>query len=48
MGRFTSTGKQLAHSEKGHALQNHYTHEIVIFKLFRGLQLQFSGVLRIN
>ena len=28
--------------------QNHYTHEITIFELFRGLQLQLSGVVRIN
>ena len=28
--------------------QNHYTHEITIFELFRGLRLQLSGVLRIN
>ena len=28
--------------------QNHYTHEIIIFELFRGLQLQLSGVFRIN
>ena len=28
--------------------QNHYTHEIMIFELFRGLQLQLSGVVRIN
>ena len=31
-----------------HPLQNHYTHEIIIFELFRGLQLQLSGVFRIN
>ena len=31
-----------------HHFQNHYTHEILIFKLFRGLQLQLSGVFRIN
>ena len=31
-----------------HSVQNHYTHENAIFKLFRGLQLQLSGVLRIN
>ena len=24
-----------------HPFQNHYTHELIIFKLFRGLQLQF-------
>ena len=28
--------------------QNHYTHEIIIFKLFRGIQLQRSGVCRNN
>ena len=28
--------------------QNHYMHEISIFKLFRELQLQLLGVLRIN
>ena len=28
--------------------QNHCTHEITIFELFRGLQLQLSGVCRIN
>ena len=26
-----------------HSFQNHYTHKIIIFKLFRSLQLQFSG-----
>ena len=31
-----------------HSFQNDYTHEIVIFELFRGLQFQFSGVFRIN
>ena len=31
-----------------HPFQNHYTHEITIFELFRGLQLQLSGVVRIN
>ena len=28
--------------------QSHHTHEIMIFKLFRGLQLQLSGVCGIN
>ena len=31
-----------------HPFQDHYTHEIIIFKLFKGLQLQLSGVFRIN
>ena len=31
-----------------HSFQNYYTHEIITFKLFRGLQLQLSGVFRIN
>ena len=31
-----------------HPFQNHYTHEIIIFELFRGLQLQLSGVFQIN
>ena len=31
-----------------HPFQNHYTHEIIIFELFRGLQLQLSGVFRNN
>ena len=31
-----------------HPFQNLYTHEITIFELFRGLQLQLSGVFRIN
>ena len=31
-----------------HPFQNHYTHEIFIFELFKGLQLQLSGVLLIN
>ena len=31
-----------------HPFQNHYTHKIIIFELFRGLQLQLSGVFRIN
>ena len=31
-----------------HSFQNHYTHEITISKLFRGLQLQLSGVCRID
>ena len=35
-------------TQQYHPLQNHYTHEIIIFELFRGLQLQFSGVFRIN
>ena len=28
--------------------RNHYTHKIIIFKLFRSLQLQFSGPTGIN
>ena len=28
---------------KYHSFQNHYTHKTIIFKLFRSLQLQFSG-----
>ena len=28
--------------------QNNYAHKVTIFKLFRGLQLQLSGVCRIN
>ena len=31
-----------------HPFQNHYTHEIIVFKLFRLLQLQFSGPTGIN
>ena len=31
-----------------HSFQNHYTHKITIFKLFRSLQLQFSGPTGIN
>ena len=31
-----------------HPFQNIYTHEITIFELFRGLQLQLSGVFRMN
>ena len=31
-----------------HSSQNHYTHKIIIFKLFRSLQLQFSGPTGIN
>ena len=31
-----------------HPLQNHYTYDISIFELCRGLQLQLSGVFRIN
>ena len=32
-----------------HSFQNHYTHKIIIiFKLFRSLQLQFSGPTGIN
>ena len=31
-----------------HPFQNHYTHKIIIFKLFRSLQLQFSGPTEIN
>ena len=27
-----------------HSLQNHYTHEIIIFELFRGLHYSFRGV----
>ena len=26
-----------------HALQNHYTHEIIIFELFRGYSYSFRG-----
>ena len=33
---------------KYHPFQNHYTHEIIIFELFGRLQLQPSGVFRIN
>ena len=33
---------------KYHTFQNHYTHEITIFERFEGLQLQLSGVFRIN
>ena len=35
-------------AEQLQPFQNHYTHEIIILELFRGLQLQFSGVFRIN
>ena len=31
-----------------HPFQNHYTQKIIIFKLFRSLQLQFSGLTGIN
>ena len=31
-----------------HSVHNHYTHKITIFKLFRSLQLQFSGPTGIN
>ena len=31
-----------------HSFQNHCTHESIILKLFWGLQLQLSGVFRIN
>ena len=31
-----------------HPFQNHYTHEIIILELVRGLQLQLSKVCRIN
>ena len=31
-----------------HPFQNHYAHQIIIFKLFRSLQLQFSGPTGIN
>ena len=31
-----------------HPFQKHYTHKIIIFEFFRGLQLQLSGVFRIN
>ena len=33
---------------KYHAFQHLYTHKIIIFKLFRSLQLQFSGPTGIN
>ena len=33
---------------KYHLFQNHYTHKTIIFKLFRLLQLQFSGPTGIN
>ena len=29
-----------------HPFQNHYTHEVILFELFRGLHLQLSGVFR--
>ena len=35
-------------STKYHPFQSHYTHKIIIFKLFRSLQLQFSGSTGIN
>ena len=38
----------LRHRCEHHSFQNHYTHEIIIFKLFRSLQLQFSGPTGIN
>ena len=31
-----------------HPFQNHYMHEIIVYELVRGLQLQLSGVLWIN
>ena len=31
-----------------HPFQNHYTHKIFVFKLFRSLQLQFSGPTGMN
>ena len=31
-----------------HSFQNHYTHKIIIFKLFRSLQLQFLGPTGMN
>ena len=30
-----------------HSLQNHYTHEIIIFELFRGLHYSFRGAVRL-
>ena len=41
-------GKRGDHVYKCRPFQNHYTHEIAIFELFRGLQLQLSGLFRIN
>ena len=31
-----------------HSFQNHYRHEMIVFKLFNGLQFRFLGVSRIN
>ena len=33
----------LAKARKCHPFQNRYTHKIIIFELFRSLQLQFFG-----
>ena len=35
-------------SHEYHSFQNYYTHKIIVFKLFRSLQLQFSGPTGIN
>ena len=40
--------KQPKGKGKYHPFQNHYTHKSIIFKLFRSLQLQFSGPTGIN
>ena len=39
---------QISRNPVYHPCQNHYTHEITIIELFRGLQLQLSGVFRMN
>ena len=46
--QFTKFGHFVGYPRKYHPFQNHYTHEIIIFELFRGLQLQLSGVIRMN
>ena len=44
----TSEALEPSPLEKYHSFQNHYTHEITLFELFRRLQLQLSGVFQIN
>ena len=41
-------GPHKRRQQEYHPFQNHYTHDIAIFELFRGLQSQLSGVFRIN
>ena len=48
LGKRGAKATQNGNYDLVHPFQNQYTHEIMFFKLVKGLQLQFSGVSRIN